>query len=122
MKIDEDGECKFAITIRNEAAIVVERLAEVKSEVSKRVSFKDITLSNDHKKAGSRSAEATGEASEHRAQGNAIDAEFTAAELREFLAADYVPIQADPAFKEGLRKKLWTLIQHRPGLGSSSKK
>ena len=94
----------------------------MKSEVSKRVSFKDINLPNDHRKTSSRSNEANRGESEHRAQDDAIDAKFTQAELREFLAADYVPIQADPAFKEGLRKKLWTLIQHRPGLGSSSKK
>ncbi len=94
----------------------------MKFEVSKRVSFKDITLSNDHKNVGSRPAEATEVASEHRAQDNAIDAEFTAAELREFLAADYVPIQADPAFKEGLRKKLWTFIRSQSGRGWSSKK
>ena len=94
----------------------------MKPEVSKRVSSKDITLSKDHKKAGSRSAEATGVASPHRAQANAIDAEFTPVELREFLAADYVPSQADPAFKEGLRKKLWTLIRNGPGPGSWSKK
>jgi hypothetical protein len=94
----------------------------VKSEVSKRFPFKDVTLSNDHRKKGSRSAEATGVAPEHRAQGNAIDAEFTPAELREFLAADYVPIQADPAFKERLRKKLWTFIRNRTGPGSSSEK
>lgn len=37
--------------------------------------------------------------------------EFTAEELREFLEADLYPVQADPAFKEELREKLWTLVQ-----------
>ena len=32
-------------------------------------------------------------------------------ELREFLAADFDPIAADPGFKEHLRERLWTLVQ-----------
>lgn len=34
-------------------------------------------------------------------------------ELREFLAADLVEVPADPAFKEGLRRKLWRLVRFR---------
>lgn len=40
-------------------------------------------------------------------------AEITAEELREFLEADLYPIQADPAFKEELREKLWDLVQRQ---------
>jgi hypothetical protein len=32
-------------------------------------------------------------------------------ELREFLSADLFDVPADPSFKEGLREKLWELIQ-----------
>jgi hypothetical protein len=32
-------------------------------------------------------------------------------ELREFLEADHLGVQADPQFKEELRKKLWKLVQ-----------
>jgi hypothetical protein len=32
-------------------------------------------------------------------------------ELREFLSADLFEVPADPAFKEGLREKLWELIR-----------
>ncbi len=32
------------------------------------------------------------------------------AELREFLAGDYDPVTADPAFREQLHDRLWTLI------------
>lgn len=49
-----------------------------------------------------------------------IDTDFSEAELQEFLAADYLDTQADPAFKESLRKKLWALVSHRYGRGPSS--
>jgi len=39
--------------------------------------------------------------------------EFTVDELREFLEGDYVEVQADPAFKERLRRKLWDLVEAR---------
>jgi hypothetical protein len=39
--------------------------------------------------------------------------EFTAEELREFLEADLYPVQADPAFKEELREKLWSMVQRQ---------
>lgn len=45
---------------------------------------------------------------------------FTPDELREFLAADYLETQADPTFKESLRKRLWTLVSDRYGPDSSS--
>lgn len=47
--------------------------------------------------------------------------EFSPEELREFVAADFVEVKADPAFREGLRKKLWTLVQDRYGRGPNSK-
>ena len=34
-------------------------------------------------------------------------------ELREFLSADLFEVPADPAFKQGLRDKLWQMIQSR---------
>jgi hypothetical protein len=40
-----------------------------------------------------------------------IAAEFTTEELQEFLEADQYPVEADPAFKEELREKLWKLVQ-----------
>jgi hypothetical protein len=39
-----------------------------------------------------------------------IASEFATEELREFLEADQHPIEADPAFKEGLRDKLWKFL------------
>ena len=35
---------------------------------------------------------------------------FTEEERQEFLEADQYPIEADPAFKEGLRDKLWKFL------------
>ena len=34
-------------------------------------------------------------------------------DLRDFLAADILDVDADPAFKEKLRKELWELVQRR---------
>ena len=39
--------------------------------------------------------------------------EFTAEELREFLEADRLAVRADPAFKERLRRKLWSIVRLR---------
>jgi hypothetical protein len=39
--------------------------------------------------------------------------EITAEELREFLDADRVVVRADPAFKERLRRKLWSIVRFR---------
>lgn len=36
--------------------------------------------------------------------------EFDEVELREFMAADDDPVTADPAFREQLRDRLWTLV------------
>lgn len=44
-----------------------------------------------------------------------IASEFTSEELQEFLEADVSPVQADPAFKEALRRELWELVQDRYG-------
>jgi len=45
-----------------------------------------------------------------------IAAEFTAEELQEFLKADLLPTQADPAFKGRLRRELWEqLARQRAG-------
>ncbi len=93
----------------------------MKSEVFNRVPFKDIALSNERKKTESQKSRST-DSGASVAHDGAIDADFTPAELREFLAADYVPVQADPAFKETLRKKLWTLVSNRAGPTSSSNK
>jgi hypothetical protein len=37
--------------------------------------------------------------------------EFTMDELREFLEADVRGVQADPGFKERLRRKLWEIVR-----------
>jgi hypothetical protein len=36
-------------------------------------------------------------------------------ELREFLEADLLGSQADPEFKDALRRKLWTLVRAKYG-------
>jgi hypothetical protein len=41
--------------------------------------------------------------------------DVTLDELREFLEADIMDVNADPAFKERLRKKLWELVQAQSG-------
>ena len=46
--------------------------------------------------------------------------EFSIEELREFLAADFVEVSADPAFKNQLRNKLWAMVRSRSfGYGPS---
>lgn len=40
---------------------------------------------------------------------NATD--FSIEELREFLSADFFEVHADPTFKQGLRDKLWQMLQ-----------
>jgi hypothetical protein len=37
--------------------------------------------------------------------------DFTMDELREFLEADIRGVQADPAFKERLRRRLWEIVR-----------
>jgi len=44
-----------------------------------------------------------------------IPADFTSEELREFLEADGLAVEADPAFKERLRRKLWEMVKQRTG-------
>ena len=48
---------------------------------------------------------------------------FDLDELHEFLAADRVEVPVDPAFKERLRRKLWSMVRFRDrgrgGSGSS---
>jgi len=44
-----------------------------------------------------------------------IGTEFTTEELQDFLEGDLYPAQADPAFKEALRRKLWAMLQARHG-------
>jgi len=41
--------------------------------------------------------------------------EISAEELREFLEADLLGVQADPVFKEALRLKLWALVREKYG-------
>ena len=43
------------------------------------------------------------------------DAEMSAEELQEFMAGDLYGSMADPAFKEQLRQKLWSLVRERYG-------
>ena len=40
-----------------------------------------------------------------------IAAEFSTAELIEFLEADLLPVEAAPAFRDKLRDELWELVQ-----------
>lgn len=47
-----------------------------------------------------------------------IGKEFSTEELKEFLEGDTLPVQADPAFRERLRRELWALVQDRYGRGS----
>jgi len=48
------------------------------------------------------------------------DLEVSPEELREFLAADLVEVQASPHFKERLRGKLWRFVRSNYGRDSSS--
>ena len=41
--------------------------------------------------------------------------EFSLEELREFLEADMLDVNADPEFKEQLRRRLWELVQAKVG-------
>ena len=41
--------------------------------------------------------------------------DFTAEELREFLEADLLGVEADPQFKEELRESLWSMVSNRLG-------
>jgi len=40
-------------------------------------------------------------------------------ELQEFLEADLVDVKVDPEFKEGLRDRLWNLVQRRNRMRAS---
>ena len=42
--------------------------------------------------------------------------EFTLDELREFLEADLLDVDADPEFKERLRQRLWALVSAQAAL------
>lgn len=46
-----------------------------------------------------------------------VTADISPEELREFLAADFFPCEADPPFREALRKKLWALVRSFNGRG-----
>lgn len=52
----------------------------------------------------------------HQSPTSEAAAEFDEDELLEFLAADYDPAFADPAFKEELRDELWALVRERAGM------
>jgi hypothetical protein len=41
--------------------------------------------------------------------------EFSSEELKEFLEGGLEPTQADPEFRERLRRELWELVQERYG-------
>lgn len=91
----------------------------MKSEVINRVPFKDRLVSNERRKTGSQRSGGVDVAASDPVDG-VIEADFSPAELQEFLAADYLETRADPTFKENLRKKLWTLVSNRNDPGSSS--
>src|SRR5262249_24462844 len=42
-----------------------------------------------------------------------IAAEFSTEELIEFLEADLLPVEADPAFRDKLRDELWSPVQRQ---------
>ncbi len=44
---------------------------------------------------------------------NETTLDFTMDELREFLEADMLEVQADPEFKERLRRMLWEIVQEQ---------
>ncbi len=46
--------------------------------------------------------------------------EVTLDELREFLEADLMNVQADPEFKERLRQRLWAIVSARASQRRSS--
>ena len=46
--------------------------------------------------------------------------DYTPEELLEFLEADFVDVDADPSFKERLRRRLWDLLQSRQRRDSES--
>ena len=47
--------------------------------------------------------------------------EFTMDELREFLEADLLDDQADPEFKERLRRNLWEMLARNSALNVAGK-
>ncbi len=48
-----------------------------------------------------------------QALSNETTLDFTMDELREFLEADMLDVQADPEFKERLRRMLWEMVQEQ---------
>ena len=48
--------------------------------------------------------------------------EASVEELRDFRAADMVGVQADPAFKERLRRELWKLVESQAAQRAASEK
>ena len=46
---------------------------------------------------------------------NSLPDDISADELREFLDADDMEVEADPLFRERLRRKLWTIVRDRFG-------
>ncbi len=42
-------------------------------------------------------------------------------ELYDFMSADALDVQADPRFKEALRRKLWAMVNDRYGRGTRHK-
>ena len=48
---------------------------------------------------------------------NSLPDDISADELRDFLDADDVEVDADPLFRERLRRKLWTIVRDRFGGG-----
>ncbi len=54
-----------------------------------------------------------GVARQGHALSNETTLDFTMDELREFLEADMLDVQADPEFKERLRSMLWEIVQEQ---------
>jgi hypothetical protein len=65
---------------------------------------------------GKRRARSTGELKRERVLSGDDMMDFTPEELREFLEGDACDVEADPKFKERLRRKLWEMVrlQHGP--------
>lgn len=48
---------------------------------------------------------------------NGLPNDISADELRDFLEADHLDVDADPLFRERLRRKLWSIVRDRFGGG-----
>jgi len=65
-----------------------------------------------------RAARSTSESRARRELAGDDVMDFTPDELREFLEGDLYDVEADPEFKERLRRKLWDMLRLQHGLKS----